>query len=128
MNSYSLPLILQQFQSLDHPNLNLPTGDASHTNHEDSALPSIQHDHDHHTAKTGHDAEHGEHAAAAGGHGGHKVPDRYPVTSVDFLRVETPFIIGIWILFASIAKIGEFKSVPCSHSHTSGILMRHNFY
>lgn len=39
--------------------------------------------------------------------GGHKVVERYPITTTDFGRVETPFIIGIWILFASIAKIGE---------------------
>jgi hypothetical protein len=41
--------------------------------------------------------------------GTHHAPERYPVTTVDFGRVETPFIIGIWILFASIAKIGESK-------------------
>lgn len=33
---------------------------------------------------------------------------RYPVAIVEFSRVETPFIIGVWILFASIAKIGKF--------------------
>jgi hypothetical protein len=32
---------------------------------------------------------------------------RYAVTSVDFARVETPFIIGVWIFCASLAKIGE---------------------
>lgn len=36
---------------------------------------------------------------------------RYPVAIVEFSRVETPFIIGVWILFASIAKIGEFKII-----------------
>ncbi|XP_077273018.1 na[+]/H[+] hydrogen exchanger 2 isoform X5 [Temnothorax americanus] len=30
----------------------------------------------------------------------------YHIVSVEFTRVETPFLIGIWILFASIAKIG----------------------
>lgn len=39
--------------------------------------------------------------------GGHEAVERYPITTIDFSRVETPFIIGIWILFASIAKIGE---------------------
>jgi sodium/hydrogen exchanger-like protein 3 len=32
---------------------------------------------------------------------------RYPVASVEFARVETPFIIGVWIFCASLAKIGE---------------------
>lgn len=31
----------------------------------------------------------------------------YSVFTVEFHRVETPFIIGIWIFFASIAKIGK---------------------
>lgn len=33
----------------------------------------------------------------------------YPIAEVEFERVQTPFIIGIWILSASIAKIGEYK-------------------
>lgn len=33
--------------------------------------------------------------------------ERYPVISVSFSRVETPFIIGLWIFCASLAKIGE---------------------
>jgi sodium/hydrogen exchanger-like protein 3 len=32
---------------------------------------------------------------------------RYAVASVEFARVETPFIIGVWIFCASLAKIGE---------------------
>jgi hypothetical protein len=32
---------------------------------------------------------------------------RYPVASVEFERVKTPFIIGVWIFCASLAKIGE---------------------
>lgn len=31
----------------------------------------------------------------------------YQVFTVEFHRVETPFVIGIWIFFASLAKIGE---------------------
>lgn len=31
----------------------------------------------------------------------------FPIAVVEFARVETPFIIGVWILFASIAKIGK---------------------
>ncbi|XP_032311244.1 sodium/hydrogen exchanger 3 isoform X25 [Drosophila ananassae] len=45
--------------------------------------------------------------------GGHKM-ERYPLSSVDFGRVKTPFIIGIWILSASIAKIG-FHMTPKLH-------------
>lgn len=37
-----------------------------------------------------------------------KPVERYPVISVSFHRVETPFIIGLWIFCASLAKIGEF--------------------
>ncbi|XP_076170798.1 na[+]/H[+] hydrogen exchanger 2 isoform X2 [Ptiloglossa arizonensis] len=40
----------------------------------------------------------------------HPKPD-YKVISVEFHRVETPFVIGIWIFFASIAKIG-FHMTP----------------
>jgi hypothetical protein len=47
----------------------------------------------------------GEHHDDHGAHGGEV--KRYPVTTTDFSRVETPFIIGVWILFASVAKIGE---------------------
>lgn len=36
-----------------------------------------------------------------------RVPRRLPVFNVEFHRVETPFIIGIWIVCASLAKIGE---------------------
>lgn len=39
---------------------------------------------------------------------GHQKRTEYKVFSVEFHRVETPFIIGIWIFFASLAKIGKF--------------------
>uniref|UniRef100_A0A336KHH8 Sodium/hydrogen exchanger n=1 Tax=Culicoides sonorensis TaxID=179676 RepID=A0A336KHH8_CULSO len=45
----------------------------------------------------------------------HGHAENYPVITIDFLRVETPFIIGIWILFASIAKIG-FHMTPKLHT------------
>ncbi|XP_060667034.1 sodium/hydrogen exchanger 3 isoform X16 [Drosophila nasuta] len=46
--------------------------------------------------------------------GGHHKMERYPLSQVDFARVKTPFIIGIWILSASIAKIG-FHMTPKLH-------------
>ncbi|XP_032595590.1 sodium/hydrogen exchanger 3 isoform X6 [Drosophila grimshawi] len=45
---------------------------------------------------------------------GHHETERYPLSQVDFARVKTPFIIGIWILSASIAKIG-FHMTPKLH-------------
>lgn len=55
-------------------------------------------------------------ATAASEHGGdgHHEVERYPVNTVDFERVETPFLIGIWILFASVAKI-VFHMTPKVH-------------
>lgn len=40
-----------------------------------------------------------------------KEVQRYPVASVSFHRVETPFIIGMWIFCASLAKIGTCCNV-----------------
>ncbi|CAH2240655.1 jg22752 [Pararge aegeria aegeria] len=31
----------------------------------------------------------------------------FVIAAVEFHRVETPFLIGVWIFFASIAKIGK---------------------
>lgn len=36
-------------------------------------------------------------------------PQRYQVASVSFQRVKTPFIIGLWIFCASLAKIGKWS-------------------
>lgn len=33
--------------------------------------------------------------------------ERYQIASISFHRVETPFIIGLWIFCASLAKIGK---------------------
>jgi hypothetical protein len=41
----------------------------------------------------------------------HHEVHRYPVASVEFARVETPFIIGLWIFCASLAKIGECQNI-----------------
>lgn len=40
-------------------------------------------------------------------HSGSGDTKRYPVAPVEFDRVKTPFIIGVWIFCASLAKIGE---------------------
>lgn len=34
-------------------------------------------------------------------------PSGYEIATVDFARVRVPFLIAAWILFASLAKIGE---------------------
>lgn len=44
-------------------------------------------------------------------HNGNGDSKRYPVASVEFDRVKTPFIIGVWIFCASLAKIG-FHMTP----------------
>lgn len=36
---------------------------------------------------------------------------RYQILHVEFERVKTPFIIGIWIVCASLAKIGELNQL-----------------
>lgn len=56
----------------------------------------------------GGESGHADDGHAAGGHG---EVERYPVAQVEFSRVETPFVIGVWILSASIAKIG-FHMTP----------------
>lgn len=40
---------------------------------------------------------------------------RYPIFVVEFHRVETPFIIGLWIFCASLAKIGKFIYISLIH-------------
>lgn len=60
------------------------------------------------TAEGGDDGGHDEGHGESGSHG---EVERYPVSQVDFSRVETPFVIGVWILSASIAKIG-FHMTP----------------
>uniref|UniRef100_A0A182K9S7 Uncharacterized protein n=1 Tax=Anopheles christyi TaxID=43041 RepID=A0A182K9S7_9DIPT len=58
-----------------------------------------------------HGEDHGDTALGRAGEGegehgaGEHMVERYPVSQVDFSRVETPFVIGVWILSASIAKI-----------------------
>lgn len=73
---------------------------------------------DENTANTGSHAQggdtlHAAHATHNDAHareeGGSEHPDRYPLAQVEFDRVKTPFIIGVWILSASIAKIGKWK-------------------
>lgn len=57
----------------------------------------------HEPAHPGHD-EHG----AAGAHGDHEQHvEHFHIASVDFGRVQIPFIISLWIFCASLAKIGK---------------------
>lgn len=37
----------------------------------------------------------------------------YPIIQFEFERVQNPLVIGIWILSASIAKIGKFNRQCC---------------
>ena len=41
-------------------------------------------------------------------HESHHKEHRYSVATFDFSHVATPFIISVWILFASLAKIGIY--------------------
>ncbi|KAK3859548.1 hypothetical protein Pcinc_034345 [Petrolisthes cinctipes] len=40
-----------------------------------------------------------------GGEGGEGSNERYPLAVIDFARVQTPFIIGLWIFCACLGKI-----------------------
>lgn len=48
---------------------------------------------------------------------------RYKVATVEFHRVETPFIIGLWIFFASLAKIGFHMSPKLNHIFPESCLL-----
>ena len=51
-------------------------------------------------------AEAGGHGDGGGGHG-----HGYQVFHEDFARVSVPFIIGVWIVVSSVAKIGKHHTV-----------------
>ncbi|XP_071550097.1 Na(+)/H(+) exchanger protein 2-like isoform X2 [Panulirus ornatus] len=51
--------------------------------------------------------------SAEGGHGGGN--QRYPVATIDFERVQTPFIIGLWIFIACLCKIVFHMTPKLSH-------------
>ncbi|XP_037811908.1 sodium/hydrogen exchanger 3 isoform X3 [Lucilia sericata] len=75
----------------------------------DSSIPPSQNElHNKHTAHAAHEARSDDGEEEGGHH------DRYPLAQVEFDRVKTPFIIGVWILSASIAKIG-FHMTPKLH-------------
>lgn len=46
--------------------------------------------------------------SSEGGRGGEN--KRYPVATIDFERVQTPFIIGLWIFIACLCKIGKLMT------------------
>ncbi|KAK9502394.1 hypothetical protein O3M35_011177 [Rhynocoris fuscipes] len=52
---------------------------------------------------------------------------RFDVMKVEFTRVETPFIIGLWIFCSSLAKI-EFKIVPSDYFQIKSIANTNIFY
>ncbi|XP_046804289.1 sodium/hydrogen exchanger 3 [Lucilia cuprina] len=67
----------------------------------DSSIPPSHNDvHNNYNAHAAHEARSDDGEEEGGHH------DRYPLAQVEFDRVKTPFIIGVWILSASIAKIG----------------------
>lgn len=41
--------------------------------------------------------------------------ERYPIVVIDFVRVQTPFIIGLWIFCACLGKIGFHLTSKLSH-------------
>ncbi|CAB0012794.1 unnamed protein product [Nesidiocoris tenuis] len=45
---------------------------------------------------------------------------RYEVMTIEFARVETPFIIGLWIFCSSLAKIGKFFQILLQSKITLG--------
>lgn len=61
-----------------------------------------------HSVNATHLSDHG-----GGGHGGKL--ERYPVAVIDFERVQTPFIIGLWIFCACLGKIGFHMAPKLSH-------------
>ncbi|XP_064081390.1 sodium/hydrogen exchanger 3-like isoform X2 [Macrobrachium nipponense] len=97
-------------------------GGGGGTGHHNTGAPSVSPAEHHGTGDdahgSGHGAEghggaggHGEEGHAGGGHGGdhggHGDPNkRYPVAVIDFERVQTPFIISLWIFCACLGKIG----------------------
>lgn len=71
------------------------------------------HHHNHHpndhsglVSKSDHFSD-GSEGGGHGGEGGDGSDERYPLAVIDFERVQTPFIIGLWIFCACLGKIGE---------------------
>lgn len=49
----------------------------------------------------------------------------YPIVQVEFDRVKTPLIIGVWILSASIAKIGKHMLLVIKTTASTPFMKRH---
>nr|XP_045615882.1 sodium/hydrogen exchanger 3-like isoform X2 [Procambarus clarkii] len=64
-------------------------------------------------SEAGHGAEAGHGGGHGGGHGSGN--ERYPVAVQDFARVQTPFIISLWIFCACLGKIGFHMTPKLSH-------------
>lgn len=55
-------------------------------------------------------------------------PSDFEISEVDFERVQTPFIIGIWILSASVAKIGKCEIVSLRLLNSMNYAVSYSFY
>lgn len=67
----------------------------SHFLKDGSTEGTVNHDEENHNDGSG------SHASDSGHHGG------IHIFTAEFARVQTPFIISLWIICASLAKIGE---------------------
>uniref|UniRef100_A0A224XJ56 Sodium/hydrogen exchanger n=1 Tax=Panstrongylus lignarius TaxID=156445 RepID=A0A224XJ56_9HEMI len=54
---------------------------------------------------------------------GHEQVKRYDVMKVEFTRVETPFMIGLWIICSSLAKIGFHMAPGLNHIFPESCLL-----
>lgn len=87
--------------------LSSASGDNTVGRSKDSQLTARSADDDIVVAATGDESSS---SASSSSHDDNSPKPEYHIISVEFPRVETPFLIGIWIFFASIAKIGKCGS------------------
>lgn len=80
--------------------------------HHVVALPSILDNNTDHSIHHPNQVSKSDHLGRSSEGGG---LDRYPVIVIDFERVQTPFIIGLWIFCACLGKIGFHMTPKLSH-------------